>query len=86
MFRLCQNFDGCIFMGGKWLCDIQCAFTYVPQYYMVLSRKHKSCCHTLKSVMIMLNLSFYFWNIQQIELYCPTDVANRELALIVFPH
>lgn len=34
----------------------------------------------------MLNLSFYFWNMQQTELHCPTDVANREFALIVFPH
>lgn len=30
---------------------------------------------------MMLNFSFYFWNIQQIELHCPTDVANREFAL-----
>lgn len=34
----------------------------------------------------MLNLSFYFWNMQQTELHCPTDMANREFALIVFPH
>lgn len=53
---------------------------------MVLGRKYKSCCCTLRNVMMMLNLSFYFWNIQQIELYCPTDVANRDFVLIVFPH